>query len=74
MQVELTPDLESKLTRLAEQQGRDSAELVTEAVERLVAYDAWFLAEVEKGLEAADGGELTDHKAVRAMIDSRYPA
>lgn len=74
MEVQLTPDLQSKLTRMAEQQGRDSAALITEAVERLVSYDAWFISEVDKGLAAADRGEFTDHQAVRAMIDSRYPA
>ena len=74
MEVQFTPDLQSKLTRMAEQQGRDSAALITEAVERLVNYDTWFTSEVEKGLAAADRGELTDHQAVRAMIDSRYPA
>ncbi len=74
MEVQLTPDLQSKLTRMAEQQGRDSAALITEAIERLVEYEAWFMSEVEKGLAAADRGELTDHQAVRAMIDSRYPA
>ena len=54
MEVQLTPDLQSKLFRLAEQQGRDSAELVSEAVARLVFYEEWFVAEVEKGLAAAD--------------------
>ena len=61
MEVQLTPDLQSKLARMAEQQGRDSAALITEAVERQVNYDAWFISEVEKGLAAADRGELTDH-------------
>ncbi len=74
MEVELTPDLQAKLTRMSEQQGRNSAALITEAIERLVNYDAWFTSEVDKGLEAADRGELTDHAAVREMIESRYPA
>lgn len=58
MEVELTPDLQAKLTRMSEQQGRNCAALITEAVERLVTYDAWFTSEVEKGLAAADCGEL----------------
>ena len=74
MEVQLTPDLQSKLTRLAEQQGRDSEALVTEAVERLVNHDEWFVSEVERGLAAADRDELVGHETVRAMIDSRYPA
>ena len=74
MEVQLTPELQSKLLRMAEQQGRDSAALITEALERLVTHDAWFISEVEKGLAAADRGELTAHQAVRAMIDRRYPS
>ena len=74
MEVHLAPDLQSKLARLAEQQGCDSAALVTEAIERFVNFDGCFLSEVEKGIEAADRGELIDHQAVREMIDHRYPA
>jgi len=71
--VRLSPDLQAKLTRLATQQGRDSESLVVEAVERMVNYDEWFLHEVEKGLAAADRGELIDHEDIRKLIDSRYP-
>jgi predicted transcriptional regulator len=73
MEVRLNPDLQAKLTRLATQQGRDSESLVVEAVERLVNYDEWYLREVEKGLAAADRGELIDHEDVRKLIDTRYP-
>ena len=47
MEVQFTPDLQSKLTRMAERQGRDSAALITEAVERLVNYEARVTSEVE---------------------------
>jgi predicted transcriptional regulator len=73
MDVPLNPDLQAKLQRLAEQQGRSSETLVAEAVERMVNYDEWFLREVDKGLAAADRGELIDHSEVRNMIDQRYP-
>jgi predicted transcriptional regulator len=73
MEVHLSPDLQAKLTRLATQQGRDSESLVVEAVERMVNYDEWFLQEVQKGLAAADRGELIDHEDIRKLIDSRYP-
>jgi predicted transcriptional regulator len=74
MEVQLSPDLQLKLARLAEQQARDTAVLVAEAVERMVAFDDWFLSEVDKGIAAADRGEFIEHQAVRALIDSRYPA
>jgi predicted transcriptional regulator len=71
--VPLNPDLQAKLSRLAAQQGRASEALVVEAVERMVSYHEWFLREVDKGLAAADRGELVDHGEVRKMIDERYP-
>lgn len=74
MDVPLKPDLQAKLNRLASQQGRDTEALVIEAVERLVNYDEWFLREVEKGLLAADRGELTNHEEVGKMLQQRYPS
>ena len=73
MEIPLTPDLQTKLTRLAAQQGRPTEALVVEAVERMVNYDECFLREVEDGLAAADRGELRDHDAVRKIINERYP-
>jgi predicted transcriptional regulator len=74
MEVDFTPDLQAKLTRLAAEQGRDTKAIVREAVERFVDYDEWFLREVEKGLAAADRGEFMEHDDVSKLIDSRYPA
>jgi len=73
MEVRLKPDLEAKLSRLANEQGRDRESLVVEAVERMVDYDAWFVQEVEKGLAAADRGEFVEHDEIRKLIDRRYP-
>jgi len=58
MEVRLGPDLQAKLAQLAAQQGRDSESLVADAVERMVNYDQWLLREVEKGISAAERGEL----------------
>src|SRR6266851_8605470 len=58
---------------LSSQQGRDTEELVVDAVERMVNYDRWLMREVEKGKSAADRGELVDHDDVQKLIDRRYP-
>ena len=58
MEVEFTPDLEARLTRLAAEQGRDTRAIVREAVERFVNHDDWFVREVEKGSAAADRGRV----------------
>jgi predicted transcriptional regulator len=73
MEVHLPPELQAKLTRLAAEQGCGAEALVEKAVERFVDYDAWFLHEVEKGMAAADRGELIDHEEVARLIDRRYP-
>jgi len=73
MEVNLAPDLQAKLSRLAAERGSDAQALVKEAVERFVDYDEWFLREVEKGLAAADRGELVEHEDVGKLIHSRYP-
>jgi predicted transcriptional regulator len=73
MEVRLNSDLQAKLARLASQQGRDTEELVVDAVERMVNHDQWFMREVEKGISAADRGELVDHDKVQKLIDRRYP-
>ena len=39
MEIELSPELQAKLDRIASQQGRDVKSLVHEAVERLADYD-----------------------------------
>jgi len=73
MELRFNPDLQEKLSLIAAEQGRDSESLVVEAVESFVNHDEWFLRELEKGLAAADRGELVDHEDVKKLIDRRYP-
>ena len=72
MEVPLTPDLESKLSRLAAQLGRPSETLVLEAVERLVNYDEWFMRAIDSGITSANCGELVDHSEVEELIRKQY--
>jgi predicted transcriptional regulator len=70
MELKLSPELQAKLERVASEQGRDSASLVYEAVERLVDYDAWFTRQVEIGLAQIDRGEVLDDKEVAARMET----
>jgi predicted transcriptional regulator len=72
MDVLFSPELEQKINRIAAEQGRDSASLVREAVERFMDYDEWFLREVEKGIAAADRGEFVEHDEIGRLIETRY--
>lgn len=61
MEVQFTPDQQSKLSRVAAAQGRTAEALVPEAVDRLLSYEEWFSQEVDKGLTAANKGEFVEH-------------
>ncbi len=73
MEVNLSAELTSKLSRIAAEKGQSAEALVEEAVSRFVDYDKWFITEVENGLAAADRREFVEHAAVRELIDRRYP-
>jgi len=43
MEVNLSPELQAKLSHLARESGRDVQAVAREAIERFVDYDEWFL-------------------------------
>ena len=69
MELNLSPDLETKLARVAAERGSDAESLAREAIERLVDYDAWFTREVEKGLAQIERGEVLTHQEVGARVE-----
>jgi predicted transcriptional regulator len=71
MEIRLTPEKEARLHELAARSGKNTAELVQEAVDRLLDYETWFIKEVEKGQAQASSGELIEHDAVVARIEKR---
>jgi predicted transcriptional regulator len=71
MEVNLTPDLQARLSHLAAQQGRDTEALAREAIERLVDYDEWFIGEVEKGLTQLKQGKVLTHEEVGARLERK---
>ena len=70
MQVNLPPELQAKLDRIAAQQGCAPESLVNEAVERLVGYDEWFVKQVEQGLIQVERGEVFEHEEVVAKMEN----
>ena len=70
MEIHLSRDVESKLTRLASRQSTDSETLVIEAVERLVDYDEWFRTQVEAGLAQIGRGQTLSHEDAGARLDA----
>ncbi|MGH9636777.1 MAG: CopG family ribbon-helix-helix protein [Candidatus Angelobacter sp.] len=71
MEIHLTPEKEALLRQVAARNGQDAAQVIQEAVDRLLDHDAWFIQEVEKGQSQAAKGELIEHDEVVARIEKR---
>jgi len=71
MELNVPPDLETKLARAADRRGMAAEALVLEAIERAVEYDDWFLREVEKGLAQIERGDVLTHEEVGARLERR---
>jgi predicted transcriptional regulator len=62
--VELTDAQAQVLDSEAARADRPIEAIVSDLIQRQVDYDAWFRAEVQKGIDAADRGELIPHEEV----------
>lgn len=60
--IQLTEAQEDHLRSVSEQPGNSIDVLLAEFVAKQIDYDAWFRSEVQKGIDAADRGELIDHE------------
>jgi len=69
MEAHLSPDKEARLQRFATRAGKDPAQLIEEAVDRLLEYDARFIAAVEEGRASARRGGLLEHDEVVERIE-----
>lgn len=72
MEVQLSADKEARLQHFATRTGKDPAQLVVEAVDRMLEYDARFVEAVEEGRAAAHRGELIDHEEVINRIEGMF--
>lgn len=72
MNLQVPPELEAKLTRLAAESGRTVDQVALDLLSNSVDHDEWFRREVEKGRLSAREGRLLDHDEVASRIDRRY--
>jgi predicted transcriptional regulator len=69
MEVRFSPDKEARLHQVAARVGKEPSQLVEEAVDRMLEYDARFIEAVEVGRAAARRGELLEHDEVVERIE-----
>jgi predicted transcriptional regulator len=69
MEVHFSPDKEARLRDFATRTGKDAAQLVEEAVDRMLEYDARFIEAVKEGRTAARRGDLLEHDVVVERVE-----
>lgn len=72
MTIELSITLDEErrvaLEAAAKHEGVSPAELLNRLVDQRLEYERWFAAEVQKGIDAANAGDLLTHEEVRAHM------
>jgi predicted transcriptional regulator len=69
MNVHLRPEQEAAISQLAADTGRQTDELVQDAVNSLLEQDARFRGAVRRGIEQADRGELINEDDIEAVME-----
>ena len=72
MEVHFSPDLQTKLNRVAAENSSDTDAYVQQLVEHYLDHDAWFRQNVKKGLEQLDRGEYLTHEEVGESIERMF--
>jgi len=71
MATTLKPELESKLSQLAERTHRTKEQALEEVLNEALAYQEWFETKVNAGLAAVERGELIPDEQVLAWVEER---
>ena len=72
MEVHFSPDKQARLQQFATRIGKDTAQLVEEAVDRMLENDVRFLEAIEEGRAAARRGDLLEHDVVVERIEQIF--
>jgi predicted transcriptional regulator len=70
--VPFTADQQAQLARVATKSGTDAPHLVKDAALRLLDEEARFLAAIERGIAAAERGELIEEEEMDARVEGMF--
>ncbi|EIK43398.1 transcriptional regulator, CopG family [Cellvibrio sp. BR] len=69
--VRLDDETLERVGKMAEAMDRPRAWLMAHAIKQFVEREDWFIREVEKGVSAADKGQLVDHAELKAKWEAK---
>ena len=70
LSVHTKPETKDKLEALARATNRTKSALANEALEQYVSHQEWLIQEIERGIAAADRGELVEDEEIEAWFRS----
>ena len=72
MEVYFPPDKQAQLQDFAARTGKDTAQVVEEAVDRMLQNDVRHLEAIEEGRAAGRRGDLLEHEVVVERIEQIF--
>jgi predicted transcriptional regulator len=70
--LHFSPEKEARLQQVATRIGKNPAQVIEEAVDRMLEYDDRFIAAVEQGRASARRGDLLEHDEVVERIEHMF--
>lgn len=68
MEIQLPESQANELASLSARTGRSADELVVDAVDRLLAHEAWFDAQVQLGIDQIARGDYLEEEEMDARV------
>jgi predicted transcriptional regulator len=72
MEVNLSPELQERLARIAAENNSGAEEYVRQLVEQYLDHDVWFRQKVRQGLGQLDKEEFVTHEEIGSRIDQSF--
>jgi predicted transcriptional regulator len=72
MEVNLSPELQERLARIAAENNSGAEEYVRQLVEQYLDHDAWFRQKVKQGLSQLDQEEFVSNEEIGSRIDQLF--
>ena len=69
MEINLAPEIESKLARVASQSGRAAGQIVQELIAKYLEHEEWFRSQIQKGLVSLDRGDFISDDEVWRQVE-----
>lgn len=72
MEVHFSPEKEARLQEVASRSGKAAAQVVEEAVDRMLEYEVNFVQAVEQGHRSVRRGDLLEHQEVVDRVEQMF--